>query len=77
MAATIDKATSDKINFVTFIIEEFASAYKMSGQDAYHYLKRHGGMDYLHKCWWALHTDNPFWAVRDLYEVCLKNGGMR
>jgi hypothetical protein len=24
-----------------------------------------------------LHTDNPFWAVRDLYEVCYKNGGLR
>ncbi len=73
----IDKATRDKISFVTFIIGEFASAYKMSGYDAYCYLKRYGGLDYLYKCWWALHTDNPFWAIRDLYKICYKNGGLR
>jgi len=34
-------------------------------------------MDYLNECWWALHTDNPFWAVRDMYTVCRNNGGKR
>jgi len=24
-----------------------------------------------------LHTDNPFWAVRELFDVCQQNGGMR
>ena len=73
----IDKNMSDKISFISFIIPEFALAYKMNVQDAYFYLKKYGGMDYLNKCWWALHTDNPFWAVRDMYEVCRNNGGMR
>ena len=74
---TIDKATSDKISFVTFIVPEFAAAYKMKIQDAFFYLKKYGGWDYLNTCWWALHTDNPFWAVRSMYEICCKNGGMR
>ena len=74
---TISKETSDKISFVSFIIPEFALAYKMNVRDAYCYLKKFGGMDYLNKCWRALHTDNPFWAVRSMYEVCCKNGGMR
>jgi hypothetical protein len=73
----LDKATSDKISFVTFIIGQFAAAYKMSGQNAYRYLKRYGGFDYISDCWWALHTDNPFWAVRDIYKVCRSNGGYR
>jgi len=74
---TINKATSDKISFIAFIIPEFASGYKMSMQKAYQYLKQFGGIDYLFKHWWALHTDNPFWAIRSMYEVCHKNGGMR
>ena len=73
----MDKATRDKINFMPFIIEEFASAYKMPGSKAYRYLKKYGGLDYINECWWALHIDNPFWAVRDIYKVCRNNGGLR
>ena len=72
---SLDKEISDKVNFMTFIIPEFAKSYKMNIQEAYLYLEQYGGMDYLDKCWWALHTDNPFWAVRDMFEVCKNNGG--
>ena len=74
---TLNKETSDKISFISFIIPKFASSYKMNVQDAYFYLKKYGGMDYLNECWWALHTDNPFWAVRDMFTVCRNNGGLR
>jgi hypothetical protein len=77
METTPDKETKDKISFITFIIVKFASAYKMDKQDAYFYLKKYGGLDYIFNYWWALHTDNPFWAVRDIYKVCRNNGGMK
>jgi hypothetical protein len=77
MAAALDKQTSDKVAFITFIVPAFAEAYKMNVQDAYFYLKKYGGWDYLNKCWWALHTDSEFWAVRDIFEVCRNNGGMQ
>jgi hypothetical protein len=73
----LDKEKSDKVCFMTFIITKFARAYKMNSQQAYLYLKKYGGMDYLSDCWWALHTDNPVWAIRDMYEVCRNNGGKR
>ncbi|MDR3094195.1 MAG: DUF3791 domain-containing protein [Bacteroidales bacterium] len=74
---TLDKETSDKVSFITFIIPAFAEAYKMNVQSAYYYLKKYGGWDFLNKHWWALHTDNEIWAVHDIFEVCRKNGGMR
>lgn len=74
---TIDKQTNDKVSFISFIIPEFARSYKMNKQAAYLYLKKYGGLNYLLENWWALHTDNPFWAVRDMYEICRQNGGMR
>ena len=61
----------------TIIIPEFAAAYKMNVQKAYRYLKQYGGLDYLYENWWALHTDNPFWAVRDMFEICRRNGGLK
>jgi len=76
-AKRIDKATSDKISFMTYIVPEFAAAYKMNVQDAFFYLKKYGGWDFLNEHWWALHTDSPFWAVRSLYNVCYRNGGAK
>jgi hypothetical protein len=73
----LDKEASDRISFITFIIPQFARAYKMNRQDAYRYLKKYGGIDFLFEHWWALHTDNPFWAVHSLYKVCRNNGGLR
>jgi hypothetical protein len=77
METKIDRETENKIGFITFMIIEFAEAFKMSKPKAYQYLKQYGGLDFLYKHWWALHTDSRYYALRDLYEVCLKNGGVR
>ena len=74
---TISKATSDKISFVTYIVPEFAAAYKMKTQDAFFYLKKYGGWEFLNKHWNALHTANSFHVVDYLYRICYKNGGLR
>ena len=73
----LDREMQNKVAFMTFIITKFAGAYKMNSPKAYLYLKEYGGLDFLNECWWALHTDNPFWAVRSLYEVCRNNGGLK
>ncbi|MDR0828858.1 MAG: DUF3791 domain-containing protein [Prevotellaceae bacterium] len=77
MTTTLDKATSDKVSFITFIITMFARSYKMKTKDAYLYLKKYGGLDYLFKHWWTLHTEDPYWAEKALYKTCYNNGGMR
>jgi hypothetical protein len=74
---TLDKEASDRISFITFIIPEFADEYKMDRQEAYRYLKKYGGLDYIFKYWWTLHVDNPFWSVRAILEACRENGGLR
>jgi hypothetical protein len=74
---TIDKATSDKISFMTYIVPEFAAAYKMETQSAFFYLKKYGGWDFLYKHWKALHTANSFHVVDYLYRICYQNGGLR
>jgi hypothetical protein len=74
---TLDKEAGDRLCFITFIIPEFADEYKMDRQEAYRYLKKYGGLDFIFRHWWALHTDNPFWAVRDMHEICYQNGGER
>jgi hypothetical protein len=73
----LDRETENKVLFMAFIITKFARAYKMSNPNAYLYLKKYGGIDYINECWWALHIDNPYWAIRDIYKVCRSNGGLR
>jgi hypothetical protein len=73
----INKAISDKISFMAYIVPAFADAYKMNVQDAFFYLKKFGGWDFLNEHWWAFHTDNEIWAVYDIYKICYENGGQR
>ncbi|GBU22812.1 hypothetical protein R80B4_02724 [Fibrobacteres bacterium R8-0-B4] len=70
-----DKETLERIAFMSFIIPEFGEAYKMEKRRAYLYLKEYGGIDYIYRHWWALHTDNPRHALRDIFDICKKNGG--
>ena len=73
----LDREMQNKVSFIAFIINKFARTYKMNSQNAYLYLKKYGGIDFLDECWWALHTDNPMWAVRDMYLICVQNGGQK
>ena len=75
--SVLDEETRNKVKFITFMIHYFARSYKMDKLDAYLYLQKYGGLDFLFKHWWALHTDNPFWSARSLYKVCRNNGGLR
>jgi hypothetical protein len=47
----------------------------MDKQEAYQYLKKYGGLTFLFENWWALHTDNSLYVVRDMFDVCSQNGG--
>ena len=42
----INKATSDKISFVSFIVPAFAEVYKMPIPVAFKYMKKYGGWDF-------------------------------
>ena len=74
---TLSKETSDKISFMAYIVPAFADAYKMNVQDAFFYLKKYGGWDFLNEHWWALHTDNVLYTLDDIYTICHQNGGLR
>ena len=73
----IDRETENKVAFMVFIITEFAHAYKMNRPEAFRYLKKYGGLEFIDECWDGLHTESSFWAVRDIYEVCYSNGGLK
>ena len=67
----------DRIRFITYIIPKFADEYQMNRQEAYLYLKKYGGIQFIFDYWWTLHVDNPFWSVRKIHDVCHENVGWR
>ena len=73
----LDRETQNKVVFMTYIITKFARAYKMSKANAYLYLKKYGGLDYLSEFWWTLHVEDTYWSLEALYSECYKNGGLR
>lgn len=71
----LDKETRNRMRFTCFIIPMFGEAFKMDKREAYLYMKKYGGLDYLREHWWAMHTDNPDHVVLDIFEMCKVNGG--
>jgi hypothetical protein len=73
----LDEDMQNKMLYIAFMITIFARTYKMNRQKAYLYLEKYGGLDYLFKHWWTLHTEDPYWSLKALYSACYKNGGMK
>jgi len=68
----LGKEVAQRTAYTSFIINEFAETYKM-GANGYRYLKAHGGLDYIHDNWWALHIDNQRHVVREIFDFCEEN----
>lgn len=67
--------TYDILEYIAFVVDEFAIRYKQTDSQAYSYLKRYGGIDFLIDCYDAEHTLSLEDAVKDLQELCYRNGG--
>ena len=64
-----------RIQYFVACVSEFAEAHGMLRQNAYTFLEKFGGMDFLLKCYEAEHTLSLQDAVADLEIVCRRNGG--
>lgn len=65
----------DRIEYVVACVGAFAERYGLSNQQAYAYLERFAGIDFLIDCYEAEHTLSIDDAVVDLQHICLRQGG--
>lgn len=63
------------INYIVICISEFAKQKSISTKDAYNYLKKYKGLEFLDECYEAEHTLSLNDAVEDLTIICKRNGG--
>jgi hypothetical protein len=65
----------ERMSYTSFMIHEFAEAYKMNKPEGYRYLEKYGGLDYIRENWWALHIDNQHHVLLEIFDLCKENGG--
>ena len=63
------------LNYIIICIDEFAKQKEIKRKDAYNYLKKYKGLDFLNECYEAEHTVSLNDAIEDLTEICKRNGG--
>ena len=64
-----------KITYIVYCINSFGEKYGLSSRQAYAYLKRHKGIEFLDECYEAEHLLSINDAVNDLSILCKRNGG--
>ena len=65
----------NRIEYVVSCVGAFAQHYGLTNPQAYAYLRRHTGIEFLIDCYDAEHTLSIEDAVEDLHTICLNNGG--
>lgn len=65
----------NKVIFIDYCINSFAEKFDMTPKEAYAYLNRYKGLEFLDECYAAEHLLSIRQAVNDLVEVCNNNGG--
>ena len=63
------------INYIVICINEFAKQYNITSTDAYLYLKKFKGINFLKENYEAEHTISLDDTMEDLKQICIKNGG--
>lgn len=63
------------LNYIVVCISEFASRYEMHVRDAYVYLSRNKGIEFLKEFYDVEHTLSFEDVLDDLAAICQKNGG--
>ena len=64
-----------QLKYTIALIAEFAKKFHLGKKQAYNYIKRFNGFDYLKSFYDVLHTLSFEEAVRDISIICARNGG--
>ena len=65
----------NKLEYIIAVVSEFAARFSLNPQQAYRYLDRFKGIDFVDKFYNVEHTQSFEDVVEDLALFCRKNGG--
>lgn len=67
--------TKQKVSYLIVCIRDFGTNHNLSPKEAYAYLNKYKGLQFLIDCYEAEHTLSIEDAVADMATVCKRNGG--
>lgn len=65
----------NKLKFMVALIAEFSRIYQLKQKQAFNYLRRFKGFDFLEKHYDIMHTQSFDDVIESLIIVCHRNGG--
>ena len=71
----MSREETNQIRYIIALIAEFAKMFNLGQRQAYNYLKRFKGIDYLMSFYDVLHTQSSEDAIHDITTICERNGG--
>lgn len=71
----MEKGIKDKVEYIIAITSEFAAAHSLNTAQAYRYLKRFKGIDFVIRFYNVEHTFSFEDVIEDLTAYCHRNGG--
>lgn len=69
------KEIYNRIEYIVSCVGAFAQRFELSNMQAYAYLRRFSGIDFLIDCYAGEHTLSIDDAVSDLQIICRRKGG--
>ncbi|MCD7925761.1 DUF3791 domain-containing protein [Phocaeicola sp.] len=71
----MDFEVKDKVGYIIAVISEFAEAHSLNTSQAYRYLERFQGLDFVDKFYGVEHTFSFEDVIDDLTAYCNRKGG--
>ncbi|MBO5871081.1 MAG: DUF3791 domain-containing protein [Bacteroidaceae bacterium] len=65
----------DKIEWVLIFVSEFGKKYGLTAKQAFNYLSRYQGIDFIDRHYDYVHTQSFQSMVADISEYCHRKGG--
>lgn len=64
-----------RLQYTIAFIAEFAKVFRLGKREAFNYLKRFKGLEYLRSFYDVLHTQSFEDAIQDICTICRRHGG--
>lgn len=71
----MEYSVNDKVEYIIALVNEFARAHNLSDSQAYRYLERFKGIDFIDKNYGIAHTLSFKDVVEDITDYCRRQGG--
>lgn len=71
----MNQKLQNRVTYMIYCINAFATRYKLTAKQAFAYLQRFRGIEFLDECYEAEHQLSLDDAVNDLSIICKRNGG--